>query len=379
MTDYIINSAGSSTTTFPENLEVGDKLIFNNTSTGRDGTILEWTVPEHMVVRITAYGAQGGNLTEGAWGGLGAKIQGEFELQQGNELEILVGQVGQSDYNNPDTSGSGGGGGTFITKKGVFNSGSGTKSDIYVIAGGGGGTHSSADTYGTPPNSNQHGSEFEDGQDAGCALGGTNGQAGNKCSSHQEGGQAPGAGFLENAPDGNWGEGGDAYINGGVGGATDSKEDANGGFGGGSGAHGNSAGCAGGGGYSGGAGGDPHLNEENAPGGGGGSYNDGTNQDNESGVNTGHGLVEIEILSMGSFTIKDKVTLNSTNVEGAKVRLINDTTNEYVGDTLTDVNGEYEFEVGSDTDDFHAMVEYESGGNKYHAYSKPFIKGGEDE
>ena len=77
------------------------------------------------------------------------------------------------------------------------------------------------------------------------------------------------------------------------------------------------------------------------------------------------------------FTIKGKVTLNSTNVEGAKVRLINDTTNEYVGDTLSDASGDYEFEVGSDTDDFHAMVEYESGENKYHAVSYPFVKAGE--
>ena len=79
-----------------------------------------------------------------------------------------------------------------------------------------------------------------------------------------------------------------------------------------------------------------------------------------------------------SFIIKGKVTLNSTNIEGAKVRLINDTTNEYVGDTLTDASGDYEFNVGSDTDDFHAMVEYESGENKYHAVSYPFIKGGEE-
>ena len=78
-------------------------------------------------------------------------------------------------------------------------------------------------------------------------------------------------------------------------------------------------------------------------------------------------------------SIKGVVNLNSTNVEGAKVRLINDTTDSYVGDTLTDVNGAYEFNVSSDTDDYHAMVEYESGGNKYHAVSYPFIKGGEDE
>ena len=79
------------------------------------------------------------------------------------------------------------------------------------------------------------------------------------------------------------------------------------------------------------------------------------------------------------FIIKGKVTLNSTNIEGAKVRLISDTTNTYVDDTLTDVNGDYEFEVDNDTDDFHAMVEYEENGTLYRAKSKPFIKGGEEE
>ena len=78
------------------------------------------------------------------------------------------------------------------------------------------------------------------------------------------------------------------------------------------------------------------------------------------------------------FSIKGTVNLNASPVEGAKVRLINDTTNTYIGDTLTDASGNYEFSVSSDTVDHHAMVEYESGGNKYHALSKPFIKGGEE-
>ena len=89
-------------------------------------------------------------------------------------------------------------------------------------------------------------------------------------------------------------------------------------------------------------------------------------------------LSSLEINVESPFTIKGKVNLNASTVEGAKVRLINDTTDSYVGDTVSDVNGDYEFNVSSDTDDFHVMVEYESGGNKYHALSKPFIKGGEE-
>ena len=81
---------------------------------------------------------------------------------------------------------------------------------------------------------------------------------------------------------------------------------------------------------------------------------------------------------MTAYFVIGNVKLDGSNVEGAKVRLINDTTNEYVGDTLSDASGDYEFEVANDTDDFHAMVEYESGENKYHAVSYPFIKGGEE-
>ena len=61
----------------------------------------------------------------------------------------------------------------------------------------------------------------------------------------------------------------------------------NGGFGGGAGSHPTSE-AGGAGGYSGGGTG---SNPE--PGGGGGSLNSGTNQDNQSGVNEGHGKVII--------------------------------------------------------------------------------------
>ena len=70
-----------------------------------------------------------------------------------------------------------------------------------------------------------------------------------------------------------------------------------GGFGGGGGQSWG-GGAGGGGGYSGGggsgwSGGSPNSN---APGGGGGSYNAGTNQDNQSGVNEGHGKVIISFI-----------------------------------------------------------------------------------
>ena len=366
MTDYTINSPGSSTTTFPENLEVRDKLIFNNTSTGRDGTILDWTVPVEMEVRITAYGAQGGAGTRSGIGGKGAKISGEFELQEGNKLDILVGQEGGGGSSQE----IGGGGGSFVT-----HANASTESDILIIAGGGGGYGVGS---GTTYQDRAHAPITKNGKDgyggSSWGAGGTNGSGGEAASSRGSGG----GGYSGDGQHGGSSGGGQAFLNGALGGVGNSVD---GGYGcGGATDRGTGWGAAsGGGGYSGGGGAYSDSDSDEAVGGGGGSYNNGTNQDNESGVNTEHGLVEIEILSIGSFTIKGKVTLNSTIIEGAKVRLINDTTNTYVGDTLTDVNGEYEFNVGSDTDDFHAMVEYESGGNKYHAVSYPFIKGEEDE
>jgi hypothetical protein len=98
-------------------------------------------------------------------------------------------------------------------------------------------------------------------------------------------------------------DGGDGFINGGLGGCAyggcddsydedgSSEYGKNGGFGGGGGSY---AGAGGAGGYSGGGGGGWSLSGN---GGGGGSYNDGTNQDNESGVNEGHGQVVIYSIS----------------------------------------------------------------------------------
>jgi hypothetical protein len=67
--------------------------------------------------------------------------------------------------------------------------------------------------------------------------------------------------------------------------------------------------------------------------------------------------------------IKGKVRFGSTLIENAKVRIINQTTNTYIGDTLTDVNGEYEFEDVIDDNPYHLTVEHENGGTKYNAKS----------
>ena len=55
-------------------------------------------------------GHRGGSMNDEATGGLGAYITGEFMLQEGQDIFVLVGQQGIV-----AESGSGGGGGTFVT------------------------------------------------------------------------------------------------------------------------------------------------------------------------------------------------------------------------------------------------------------------------
>ena len=89
-----------------------------------------WTVPSSGYWRFDAYGAQGGTNSSSVGGG-GARVRGDFFLEQGETLEILCGSAGYLSTNDCDT---GGGGGTYVVKQG------GTSvSDILVIAAGGGG------------------------------------------------------------------------------------------------------------------------------------------------------------------------------------------------------------------------------------------------
>ncbi len=64
------------------------------------GGIQKFTVPEDGVYRIEAWGAQGGGN-----GGRGAYMAGDFDLVQGEVLEILVGQQGGD---APEEVGNGG-------------------------------------------------------------------------------------------------------------------------------------------------------------------------------------------------------------------------------------------------------------------------------
>ena len=84
---------------------------FEATGIGREGVKQMFEIPATGTYRLSAYGAQGGTHPSGIEGGLGAKMSGVFEFEQGDELEIGVGQVGAT---ATDSYGAGGGGATFV-------------------------------------------------------------------------------------------------------------------------------------------------------------------------------------------------------------------------------------------------------------------------
>ena len=222
-----------------------------------------WTVPATGTYLIEIAGAAGGGDPNYA-PGYGAYMSGEFTLTAGDELTIVVGQVG-----DVGGQGGGGGGGTFV----VLN-----QSTPIIIAGGGGGSH------------------YNQGSDT--AYGGQISTTGAATSSTGSGYRSgSGGGWFNDGTNGDYSaEGGKGWNNGLTGGVFANVNGhwsrGNGGFGGGGG------GCwpaGSGGGYYGGE--SPNSGGNTTPGGaGGGSYNIGINQSNIADTNNDHGYAWIERL-----------------------------------------------------------------------------------
>ena len=257
--------------------------------------IQSWVVPADGTYLIEAAGAEGG-FGYGGSGGSGAYMSGEFNLTQGDVLNIIIGQQGDNAAKNQFTAGSGGGG-SFVWMS--------TNTTTPLIAGGGGG--GAGGQQGTSY-AGVDGTTSTSGTAANGVLpasGGSSGQGGGSCgggSDHNHGG-AGGAGWLSDGAysctgsigGGDTSMGGIAITGTAFGGLGSNNYGTDGGFGGGGGSN---IGGGGGGGYSGGAAGNqPNSGgwRENG-GGGGGSYNSGANQSNSSGGNTGHGYVIIDRL-----------------------------------------------------------------------------------
>jgi hypothetical protein len=240
--------------------------------------IQRWTVPQTSTYTIQTVGARGGRDSYyGQAGGLGASIRGDFQLTQGQELNLIVGQPGyDNSYNN---WGGGGGGGSFAWVNGTSTP---------LIAAGGGGTGGA--NFTSSKAGGQTGTTGGNGTNPGggdSSSGGTNGNLG-------------GQGNCSGGSGGGWNGGYTSHCGGGFSyprmqdsgtGATsgwnNNPNDHNGGYGGGGASYG---GGGGGGGYSGGGG--PGW-AYSGTGGGGGSFPAGTNQSNQGASNNGSGFITI--------------------------------------------------------------------------------------
>jgi gliding motility-associated-like protein len=246
--------------------------------------IQEWTVPQTGTYTIITAGAQGG----GSNGGEGASIQGEFNLNAGDVLKVLVGQQGTLNDN-----GGGGGGGSYVVLNGnplSVAGGGGGNNGVANIACDGQSGQNAANGYGVTQSSN----------------GGTAGNAGISTDRAQSGAgwNQNGAVLTQITTD----TPAHSFVNDGVGGTHDTSPGGLGGFGGGGGSWNTGfRGSSGGGGYSGGGTGTQFANSNDHRGGGGGSYNTGTNQINQSGGNTGNGYVTISTTSTVSNCVSNLI------------------------------------------------------------------------
>jgi hypothetical protein len=247
---------------YPGNDWAGDAEMFGVT----DG-VQWWTAPENATYRIEIFGAQGGPNHVQVPGGRGASMAGDFDLDVGDVIHIIVGQAGVlSPQGNTSNGGSGGGGGSFVWLDGAV---------LPLIAAGGGGG-SGLQNNGDPNFRGRGG------------VAGPNGTAArdNQGAGGQDGADAPNGG----------GRGWDSVQDDASGAARMNQYGGDGGFGGGGGGGFGLAGnrqhsAGGGGGYSGGG----ICTAAYFAGGGGGSYNAGDDVDNADDANEGDGLVRITI------------------------------------------------------------------------------------
>lgn len=258
---------------------VNDTQFLN--TRGTQGGIIVWTVPRDGTYSIDAYGAQGGR--DGNYnvnGSPGARIKGDFDLTEGQVLNLVVGQQGSND--NGSRWGGGGGGGSFVWVQ--------DQNSAPLIAAGGGGSGGQGSSSGSPGQTGTSGGTCQNG-----SAGGTNGQsgAGGSC------GGGNGQGWFGGTTRGcggqtNWvpvyqdptGAGGAS-----AGQSSDGSSSYGvGGFGGGQGAYG---GGGGGGGYSGGGSAGWAYSYYA---GGGGSFNAGANQINTAGARNGNGQIIITLI-----------------------------------------------------------------------------------
>jgi hypothetical protein len=234
------------------------------------GGVQLFAVPSAGTYEVEAWGAQGASADSGHDGGYGAYISGEIALDEGEVLQIVVGQQGET----AGCNGSGGGGSFVVAEDDT----------PLLVAGGGGGTRQDVDQDGCDGVTSDYATNASGSSTTGgCNIKSTDLGMGGIMSSSSWG--SAGAGFYGTGEaDGSWGALSQPWASGMTGSVGSSCDVTEGGFGGG----GTGNGCCGGGGgggYSGGDGG--------RVAGGGGSYNSGANPSALVGDNPGDGAVSI--------------------------------------------------------------------------------------
>ena len=271
-----------------ENTTLGNSVIVDN-------GLQTWIVPKTGYYSFEGFGAEGGyNMFDSTYyctleleRALGAEVSGKILLNEGEILQIIIGQQGIKDNGDCSSGGSGGGGATIVKTPG---------NSLFLAAAGGGGSGVTNENWTQGPcdgiceveyQSGRHGDENQDGTSS--PSGATTGTTATGSGLYSSGG----LGWASISSNNFIGREGYGYNN-------------HGGFGGG-------GGCAdhhggGGAGFSGGGGaGDPVLyNLIIGGGGGGGSFNELTiDAVKLTGMNEGN----------GSLTIIDLSYLGCTNPE----------------------------------------------------------------
>jgi hypothetical protein len=275
--------------------------------------IQQWTAPSSGRYRVVAVGGTGGihgGSYSPAFPGAGAIVQGDVSLNEGDIINIVVGQK-PSSVTSSSGNGSGGGGGTFVYTGSVGGSG------LLFVAGGGGGTgHGNTSTTGgngkggnsaTTSNESAYNELFGINARRGAGSAGNFGvgYGGRGTTTSTYGGSGGGTGWLgnggSNTSGGNSGGGGSRFT----GGTSSDGTPMYGGFGGGGGSDGGGNAGAGGGGYTGGGAGQGYTDVSGGKswggGAGGGSYvissaSNVSTTTGDSGINyasTGNGYVTI--------------------------------------------------------------------------------------
>ena len=322
---YTFTTCGQSGRFGPSQNQANAAYSGSNISVTVNNGIQEWTVPATGNYVIEAYGARGGNGAQYAVGdhGEGAYVKGTFALNEGDKLQILVGQEGS--YDNYSRYGGGGGGGSFVAQGTSY----GNATPLIIAGGGGGGGYNSGSYVdGQTGNSGSNGGDGSRHSYNGPGIGGSNGMG---ATGSTYGGNA--GGFYSNGS-GNYNyysEAGVGFRNGGNGG--NGQYGGRGGFGGGAGGYG---GAGGAGGYSGGGGG---AWSYGGAGGGGGSYNGGASPTNLSGLGESHGVVIIALEGVdinhvpvahnqavsGNEDESQTITLTGADVDGGTLTFMLDT------------------------------------------------------